>query len=205
MTRNPGVIVACLLVLNGCSAIRTLPPEPPDWDVRRQQLLTVDNWELRGRIAVQSQTGDGGQASLRWKQDEQVSRIRLSGPLGAGSYQLVAAPQRISVTDSGGERSLEYSGEAAAEDFMQDQFGWSFPVTSTRFWMLGLADPSATSEQRYAPDGALGSIAQHGWNIRYQRFAEFDGVLLPTRLELENPRARLRIVVHTWLLAPGGG
>lgn len=199
-------VLVCLLFITGCAGLRSsAPPLPTDWEVRTQTLLEVQVWEMRGRIAVRDTSGEGGQAGLLWKQRERESELRLNGPLGSGSYELHVAPERITVTDAAGKRSLEYSGAAAAEIFMTEEFGWAFPVASSRYWMLGLLDPAAAGSEEFGGDGQLLAIRQHGWHIRYQRFAEFDGSWLPTRLELENERVRLRIVVQRWLLQPDAG
>jgi outer membrane lipoprotein LolB len=184
--------------LAACTGVREV--SVADHDARRSALLAVSDWEMRGRIAFQNGQ-EGGQAKLQWWQTGTSSRIRLSGPLGAGTYEINWEPGRVSVTDAGGEQSLEYLGVVAAEQFMRDQLGWSFPAGSTRYWIMGLLDPAADGHENIGKDGQLQGLGQYGWDIRYERFAEFDGYALPTKVELNNGSATLRIVVSRWQLA----
>jgi len=191
-------------LLLGLSACATLPPAgAPQWQEQRAGLLGVQEWELRGRIAVKS-AAEGGQAKLLWRQQGDSSRMRVSGPFGVGAYELVWEPELVSLTDAGGERSIEYHGTDAAEDFMRDQLGWSFPAGSARYWVLGLPDPSADGQEFFDDSGVLSGIHQHGWDVRYERFGEYDGYSLPNRLSMENGTASLRIVVSKWAVIDAG-
>jgi outer membrane lipoprotein LolB len=195
-------IIVLLACVSACTSLR--PLSPPEWAHRQGALLAVDEWELRGRMAFKS-NAEGGQAKLRWQQAGDSSFIRLAGPFGAGAYDLIWEPGRVSVADSGGEQSLEYLGPDAAEQFLHDQLGWSFPAGSMRYWVMGLLDPAAPGDEQFDEQGALLEITQHGWSINYERFSEYDGFALPTRVSMENGSTRLRIVISKWsMLAVGG-
>jgi len=186
-------------VLSGCATLPT--DEVRDWSEREVVLRAMDTWEFSGRLAVKDlRNGDGTQASVRWRQQNLNSRIRLSGPFGAGAQELHWAPERVSIVDADGERSLDYSGAKAAERFLQDQLGWSFPADSTRFWLRGLRDPAAPGQEIFNENGELVELNQHGWQILYERFSVSDGLLLPSRLVMQNSAARLRIVISKWRL-----
>jgi outer membrane lipoprotein LolB len=188
-----------LFSIVACSTLK--PVAPPDDSRSRDRLLAVHEWEFSGRIAVSSNAGEGdGQASLRWRQRAQQSRLRVSGPFGAGSYELNWTPERIIVSRADGEQSLEYTGADAAEMFLQDQLGWSFPADSARYWVLGLLDPRMPGKERFDAAGGLAGLSQHGWQLTYERFVDVNGFTLPTRISMENPNARLRIVVGRWKL-----
>lgn len=148
---------------------------------------------------------EGGQGKLRWQQAGHTSLIRIAGPFGAGAYDLVWEPDRVSVADAEGEQSIEYQGADAAEQFLQEQLGWSFPADSTRYWVMGLLDPAAPGKELFDDQGALRGITQHGWNISYERFAEYDGLTLPTRVSMENGSASMRIVISKWSLPASDG
>ena len=91
-------------------------------------------------------------------------------------------------------------GPQAAERFMRAQLGWGFPVDSARYWMLGLIDPAAPGEEFFDESGGLTGLAQHGWQLEYDRFEQVDGLTLPTRIRMVNSRARLKVVVARWKL-----
>jgi outer membrane lipoprotein LolB len=190
------------LILGGCALQR---PEPAgsaaDWDARRAALATLTGWQARGRIAIKSDTR-GGQGDLRWQQQGDTTRIRVSGPFGAGAYEIRWDPQRLTVASRDGEFTRAYTGADAAEQFLTEQLGWSFPAVSTRYWLLGLADPAHPAIETRAPDGSLATLDQNGWTITYDRYADQSGTPMPTRLTVQNPQARLRLVIDHWCLAP---
>lgn len=192
-------ILAIFLGLAGCTTLR--PVDSPERGQFRQALLAASEWEFSGRIAVRSNTGQGdGQASLRWRQLGELSRIRISGPFGVRPYELVWTPERVRVSHADGEQSLEYEGSDAAEAFLQDQLGWSFPAGSARYWVLGLADPNAPGEEHFDADGSLTGLSQHGWQLGFERFADVNGFVLPTRINMVSPNVSLRIVIAKWKL-----
>ena len=190
-----------LLILAGCASVRTVIP--PDQQGRTAELLTMQSWEIRGRIAFRSGE-EGGQANLHWQQAGERSLIRLAGPFGAGAYDVIWEPERVSVADADGEQSIVYQGAEAAEQFLQAQLGWSFPAGSTRYWMMGLLDPAAAGEAQRSADGTLLTIQQHGWRVRFDRFKDVQGYVLPVRLELDNANANLRLVITRWTLGSAG-
>lgn len=189
-----------LLLVAGCTSVR---PVATPQETQVAALLAMQTWEARGRIAYRSGE-EGGQANLRWQQLGSRSLIRLAGPFGAGAYDVVWEPERVSVADASGKQSAEYLGAAAAEQFLQAQLGWSFPAGSTRYWMMGLLDPAATGEEQRGSGGELQEIRQHGWVVRFKDFSNVEGYELPVRLELENTNANLRVVITRWTLQPAG-
>jgi outer membrane lipoprotein LolB len=152
---------------------------------------------MQGQVAIKANRG-GGQASIRWQQLGGLSRLRLAGPFGAGQVELAIAPNLVTLTDASGERSLAYTGSDAAERFMAEHLGWSFPVHSARYWVLGLLDPASSGERRFDETGTLRSLTQYGWTVVFDRFARFDEQYLPAKLVIESPALRLRLVVRGW-------
>ena len=193
--RRNVLLALSLAILSACTTLQTI--QPSGWAARQAELLKLEEWELRGRMAFRSGE-EGGQGKLHWQQAGPISFINIAGPFGAGAYNLVWEPGRVSVADAAGERSVEYTGADAAEQFMREQLGWSFPAGSVRYWVMGLPDPTAPGEEQFDDQGMLSGITQHGWNIRYERFAEFDGLALPTRVDMENGSASLRMVISKW-------
>ena len=100
---------------------------------------------------------EGRAASSGCKPDRR-HRIRLSGPFGAGAYEINWMPGEITVYSRGTEAALVL-GPDAAERFLAEQVGWSFPVTSVRYWLLGLADPAAPAAEQVDAGGRLRGAA----------------------------------------------
>jgi outer membrane lipoprotein LolB len=196
-----GWLLVAIVAISGCAALRSPPTTEISWTEREVRLLTLSDWHARGRIAVKGEAG-GGQGDMQWQQHGQTSHIRVSGPFGAGAYEIRWEPALLTVTSRNGEFSRAYSGPDAAEQFLAEQLGWSFPAASTRYWMLGVLDPEAPGDEYRAPDGYLIGLSQNGWSVTYERFVQTAGMPMPAKLTLQNDRARVRMVIDRWELEP---
>jgi outer membrane lipoprotein LolB len=192
------------LFLTACTLRK---PAEVEWGAQRDQVYAASGWSFKGRMAVkvEDDAQAGGQLSMRWQQSNDISQIRLSGPLGVGAWELIWEPERVSVSDADGERTIQYTGPEAAEDFMRAELGWAFPAQSIRYWVRGLPDPSAVAQERLAADGALLGLNQYGWAIDYERYAEFDGLFMPVRITMTGHGVRLRMVLSKWKIAADVG
>ena len=195
------VFLICILFgLSGCT-LRT--PEVSDWEAQRENVSALNDWSFRGRMAVNVENDPeaSGQVSVNWEQAADVSQVRLSGPMGVGAWQLLWEPERVSISDRNGEKALEYTGPQAAEDFVQQELGWAFPADSIRYWVRCLAAPDeAVAKPRWGDQGELLGFNQYGWLIECDRYGEFDGYVLPTRLRMEGRGVKLRLAVGDWRL-----
>lgn len=184
------------VLLDGCALCPTTPATV-DWAERSERLLALSAWEAEGRIAVKTGRG-GGQGDLRWAQQGAESRVRVSGPFGAGAYLIRWDPATLTVSSRNGEYSRSYEGPDAADQFLAEQLGWSFPASSARYWLLGVPDPQFVAEQTFAADGRLAAIVQNGWTVTYDRFTEHASLPMPAKMAIESARARLRLVLDDW-------
>ncbi len=194
-------LLFCLLpMLAGCVTQRVEIPEGAESALARQaRLLGLTQWEARGRVAIKS-ADTGGQGNLQWLQTGAAARIRLSGPFGAGAYEINWLPGQITVLSRGAEAALEYVGPDAAERFLAEQVGWSFPVASLRYWLLGLADPAVPATEQTDDRGRLQELQQSGWVVRYEDYVQSAATWLPRKLVIESEQLRVRFVIDTWLL-----
>ncbi|MBT8422921.1 MAG: outer membrane lipoprotein LolB [Gammaproteobacteria bacterium] len=193
-------LLPAMLILSGCTSLQTATTPATDWDARRASLLQQPNWSLTGRVAIRTVDGEGGQARLSWTQSGEATQLQLAGPFGAGRVDLSVTPVAVTLQTGDGQ-AVRYAGPEAAEQFMDEQLGWSFPVRSARYWMLGLLDPAAPGERLFDDAGGLTALRQHGWDISLNRYATVDSLLLPTRLTLENPQLRLKTAISNWAIA----
>ena len=188
---------AMLAVLAGC---RTLPPELPqppasaNWEVRRPQLQSLEHFALRGRVAVAA--GDEGfNASLRWTQEGYRSQVTLEAPLGVGGAQLTASGDDLTVVTSRGER-IE---SAAAHAALAARLGFDPPLSSLRYWVLGVPDPGRPAEESLDTyQQRLAALTQDGWHVEYERYASAGNEALPARMTLQRDAVRVRLLVDDW-------
>ncbi len=192
-----------LLVLSYCAVlaacVTTRPPPPTaaaPWEQRVALLDRLSAWQLDGRAAVSlTETGatgapQGWQASLGWHEKDAAAEVHLAGPLGMGAVVLTQTADGVSL-----------NGAAPSDAVMaqiHDRLGFTPPLESLRFWLLGVPDPDAVFElTRNAADRAL-EIRQNGWTIDYDRYMPVNGDVLPAHVVLRREGIRVRIVIDRW-------
>lgn len=197
---------AALLVTVAVAGCTRPEPPPAAGAADPGILLSLEHWEARGRIAARREGDrpDGGQASIEWQQAGPTTTVVLRGPFGAGGYQVTSGPAGLAVRSAAGEVVIDDPAPDAAERWFATELGWTFPVASARYWLLGVADPAATADVVRDADGRLALLRQAGWEVSYVEYREAAGLWLPRRLTLTGAPAgvphRVRIVVDRWLL-----
>lgn len=194
-------LVAVLVVaLSACVSLPEVSAPVNDSMAQRIAKLSVlDDWSMQGRIAVK-QPGGSGQGKILWEQTGETTDIGLAGPLGAGAINIHWVPDELTMVGADLDVRHRYIGEDAAEQFLAEQLGWQFPAASVRYWLLGIPNPGYQFEQKFDDAGKLTSISQLGWRVEYQRFAQVDEHLLPSKLGIQNTEVRLRLIVDRWSL-----
>jgi outer membrane lipoprotein LolB len=189
---------AMLAALAALAACRSVPPRaaPTSWEVRRPQLQALAHFELRGRVAVAA-AGEGFNASLRWIQQGTRAQLTLEGPLGVGGAQVIAAGDELTLVTPHGEQL----DNAAAHAELAARLGFDPPLSSLRYWVLGVPDPAQPSTEALDPDQQrLAALTQSGWHIDYVSYGVAEGGSLPARLTLQRDAVRVRLLVDDWRL-----
>ena len=164
-----------------------------DWEVRRAVLSNISEWAFTGRIGVSAGT-EGFNGRLRWHQRDDDFQASVSGPLGAGAVRIDGTGERITVADKTGEvTELE-----DAELDLRLRYGWTIPVTSLRFWALGIPDPGSPAMTEFGEDGQLTRLEQRNWVVDIGQYREGGGQLMPRRITAVNADAKVRLVIDSW-------
>jgi outer membrane lipoprotein LolB len=184
-----------ILTLAGC---QTLPePTAPSvaWGVRRPALQTLNRFGFNGRVAV-AVGKQGFNAGIRWTQSEALTHLALTGPLGAGGVEVTADGASLSVVTSNGK----HLGDAQARSQLADKLGFEPPLTSLRYWVLGVPDPGAAASVQLDSQQRLTELTQDGWRIDYSAYMPVGAEWLPRLLTLQREDVRVRMVVDGWQL-----
>lgn len=187
--------LALVLALAACQTVPVAPAPSLAWSVRRPALQSLSRFGLNGRVAV-AVGGQGFNAGLRWAQSGEMTHLALTGPLGAGGVQVTADGADLSVVTSNGKRL----GSAAARAELQDKLGFEPPLTSLRYWVLGVPDPGAPASVQLDSQQRLTGLTQEGWRIDYTAYMPVGAEWLPRLLTLRRQDVRVRMVVDAWQL-----
>jgi outer membrane lipoprotein LolB len=186
--RRAALILFCAAALAGCATTKVGPPAQ-QWERRMLELQQASGWQLDGRAAVAIGT-QGWQATLNWRQIDRYAEVHLSGPFGIGALVLRQQPAGLSLNGA------QPSDAVLAQ--LQERLGFELPLENLRFWLLGVPDPSVSSELARNDQDRARQITQAGWSILYDRYMPVDADLLPARLVLSREDVRVRIVIDRW-------
>ena len=190
-----GSLFLALLALAGCA---TLPasiqlPVMDSWESRNAVLGAVRHWQFRGRIAVK--TGDEGfNGKFDWAQRGDAFDASVAGPLGIGTVRIEGEGDAVRLTDKDGTETRLDNAEA---DLLW-RYGWTIPVTSLRYWALGIPDPAAPAETEIDAGGRLTRLEQGEWTVTISRYGEGGGRQMPRTLTAANTDTRVRMVIDRW-------
>ena len=84
----------------------------------------------------------------------------------------------------------EFRGRTT-EEVLYRAVAWHVPFTALGYWVRGLAAPGRHEGIGFDREGRTRRISQSGWEIEYLEYRKFDGLELPSRIEI---RALPRIV-----------
>lgn len=188
-------LTGLLVLLAGCAATReTIPlPDLATWELRNEVLGSLREWEFRGRIAVKA--GDEGfNGKFNWSQNNDAFDASVGGPLGMGTVLIEGDGTRVVLTDKDGEKTELQD----AERELRYRYGWTIPVSSLRYWALGIPDPAAPSVSEFDDEGRLVRLEQRNWVVDISRYREGGGQQMPRILTATNPDTRVRMVIDRW-------
>jgi outer membrane lipoprotein LolB len=185
-----------LILAGGCATTRESVdlPEIGSWEDRNAVLGNIREWEFRGRIAVKA--GDEGfNGKFNWAQRYDAFNATVAGPLGIGTVRIEGDGQSVVLTDKDGvETALN-----DAERELRYRYGWTIPVASLRYWVLGIPDPSVPAVTELDDHGRLVRLEQGDWVVQISRYRDGGGQQMPRILSATNPDTRVRMVIDRWL------
>ncbi len=165
---------------------------------RQEDLLEWPFWEMAGRIGL-TVAKDSYNGSVAWDQNGEAIDFRFRGPLGIGGIRIHGElDQEVRVKTTTGQ-------DFTVEDFeteMQARMGWSIPINSLRYWVLGIVDPEVDADVVLNDEDLLDELVQGDWKIIYERYQEVDGVQLPKKFTITGPDTRIKMIANDWTI-PG--
>lgn len=210
--RNIAVGITILAAaLSGCVSTPAVPPAGDPlaaWQTRVEELSGIDQWEVKGKLAVKTHKR-GGQANMLWKRDGEDHNINLYGPLGGGRVVLTRDRDGATLRDV---KKRTYHA-TTAEELLYRVAGWQVPFQAMRYWVLGVPDPDEEYERSVDDWGRLQMLRQSGWEVEFMEYKVFDGRELPRQFHMtalpgtqhivddeigENDQVRVRVIIKHW-------
>nr|WP_305888743.1 lipoprotein insertase outer membrane protein LolB [Methylomonas sp. SURF-2] len=180
--------VALGIWLAGCSVSPQKPLEVYQLKAMRH-LQQQKNWEFEGRLALANDK-DSVSVSINWRHSEFQDQIELVGPLAQGRLRIAVTPERVELDD--GENRRVFNG--SADVVLSEQLGVDLPVSSLKFWVLGVNDPGQDYIEQ--PEG----FYQGKWLVRYREMQTVNADTLPKKMTAEKDKARIKLIVDQWVL-----
>lgn len=183
--------LAAVFILAGCA---TRPPtQSLTWAKQQKQLAKISAWQINGGVSLHFDK-QSIITNFSWQQKEDQYVITLSSALGLFSVKLEGNANGVTFWQSADEKF----SATTAEQLMQQQLGWSLPVTSLRYWVLGLPEPKHPYQATFDQNQQLATLKQQGWYINYQRFVQVNNLFLPEKILLTNQSINVKIVIKNW-------
>lgn len=197
MTTPPRLLIPllALALLAGCAG-RAPAPEGEraagQWQAQAERLAELDTWVLAGKAGLRTPE-DSTSANLDWSQHPYYYRLLISGPFGSGRSTLEGREGRFSLTTAEGRFEAE-----TPEALMEEQLGWSLPVSALSDWIRGL--PANDTPYRLEEDelGFPLRLEQAGWEIAYRDWTRVTDLWLPRRLVMTYDDLHVTLVVTDW-------
>lgn len=195
MTRLRAIFVAgaTLLMLSGCvTPGDTVPLASGTFSERERQLRAVANWEMRGRIAVDT-GADAWQGRFTWWQDGDALRLLIRGPLNTRPVEISGNGAELTVRTRREVRTLE-----DPESELSELLGWWLPITSLPSWLLGLPDERYPAATLVLEDAAVRTLQQRAWLLEYGAYEQQSAASIPGSIRLSNTPLELVVTVDDW-------
>ncbi len=190
------LLIPLLVIIAGCAS-QPGPTPDPDWSRHSVELRQLENWELSGKLALRTSEG-AESANLTWQQQQRRSMLKLSGPLGSQATNIDSDGETVEIRRGDQRETWDLSQPVSGP------MGLDLPLRALPYWIKGIPAPGlpVDSMKVALEREVLEHLSQEGWNIRYEEYDLFQGLMLPTRLQLEREDTRVRLIVREWRTGP---
>ena len=192
------VCLLCLIIASCATVNQQITTEPADWKAEQQKRQLINDWEIRGRLGVQTET-TGGSMDIIWKNANHDYSIRLIAPLGAGSYLVQGNSDYAEIRFPDGQIDKVSNIDVVFTSI----FEIDLPASAVKDWIRGLPSKVLTVEQiSWNEQGLLAKIKQSGWNVEMSKYIG-DKILMPHVIYLSrdgNDELDVRLVLRQWLI-----
>ncbi|MGJ8620326.1 MAG: lipoprotein insertase outer membrane protein LolB [Methylophilaceae bacterium] len=153
----------------------------------------IEGFSLKGRIAVITDAKNSS-GRLAWEHSAKKDNVDIYSPLGGKVANITKTPEQVTFTDN--KKTLT---AADAESLTQETLGFSLPLSGLSYWALGKpSNQSIANVMTWDNNGKIKTLVQDGWNIEYNDYADHDVYSLPRKVQLNNNRISIKLIVDNW-------
>lgn len=186
------------LLLTGCATTpiqptTPTPPSAPTWEKRKAELAQIQNWQVNGKIAVQT-ANDSSSANVDWTQRQGNYVISLYGPLGAQGFKLTGQNGVVTLETNDGKHFTANS----PEQLLAERWRFHLPVSNLKYWIRGLPVPGLSAKTAFDNENRLTSLVQQGWRIEYGSYTKASNHELPQRMTITGDNLKVKVAISTW-------
>jgi len=180
--------------LSACAPFTRKDVNPPLTTIQHQ-LYGVKNWKLEGRIAVKAGL-EGWNANLSWAHEDRQDRLLISGPFSQGAVSIIVQADLVYINEGNGV----VSSSREPDELLKSKLGFSVPLHSLRYWVLGLPDPDVEYQTTVDTANGPNGFAQQTWKLVFENYEKLGDYFMPHKITVQGNGVRLKLVVDDWLL-----
>lgn len=186
-----------LVFLAGCTGLAEHEPTSAGWKAHSAQIAELQRWTANGKLALRTAEASDS-ATMVWQQRDQDTHLQLSGPLGMSATTIDSDGRQLDIRQGDDHQTLDIS----TPDAILLNTGWDLPLHALTYWLKGLPAPDLDIQQieLNTQTELLQSLQQDGWDIRFEKYAQFQSYILPMRLQIERGATRVKVVISQWHL-----
>jgi outer membrane lipoprotein LolB len=192
------IMASCATVKQQITTTEKIKSEPVAWAAEQKKRQQINNWEIRGRLGVQTQT-TGGSMDIIWKNADQDYSIRLIAPLGSGSYRVQGNSDYAEIRYPDGRTDMVSNIDHVFNSILDI----NLPASAVKDWIRGLPSKALSVEQiSWNKQGLLTKIKQSGWNVEMTKYTG-DIILMPHAIYLsrdDDSELDVRLILRQWLV-----
>ncbi len=185
-------IMFCGLFLSGCA---NKNQELLNYDKRYRNIAEVSSWKLQGKFYVKdAQTSYI--AGLEWSNYKNETLIKVFNDFGLDVLKIETSKSYAKITD---ENGTEYIGDNL-NDIIYKHSSLYLPVAQMQKWLIGLPfDHNAAYIKHGTTTNTTAQIEESGWVIGYSQYKNYNGLLMPMKIDCRSEQMHLKIKVREWL------
>ena len=195
MLRGSSLALCVLLLVTGCAGSDRREATSAGWKQHSERAQQLQHWTARGKLALRTSEASET-AGLTWAQRGEYTEVHLAGPLGVGATPLNSDGSQLEIRRGDEHRILDISSPGA----VALNTGWDLPLQALPYWLKGIPTPDYDIQEfTLDPETELlRTLRQDGWEILYQEYRQFQGLALPTRLQIQRQDTRARVLIRQW-------